>query len=125
MEVTELEITERVSKVLGFTKAEFKACGHCGRHVFHVPLGLQEVLLEQSGRLHQLCDAVAAPAEVDLVARIRGVFSLLGIRSKPCGYCPELIWMLPTKKGSLMPVQRDGIPHWGKCPGANLARRPR
>lgn len=123
-EITQQEIADRVAKVFGIMGAEFKACSHCGRHMFHAKLGLQEVLIDQTGALHQLTEA-DEPQASDLVARIRALYSLIGSRPKTCDHCPATVWMIPTKKGARMPMQADGFPHWGKCPGANLARRSR
>lgn len=64
-----------------------------------------------------------------------------GTEARPCKYCGEPIYMAPTEKGRNMPLHVTegerrhlkptaaaagvGEPHWGACPGANHARKPR
>jgi hypothetical protein len=40
-----------------------------------------------------------------------------------CTYCGELIIFLKTTKGKWMPLDMNLEPHWGKCSGANQARK--
>lgn len=116
------ELVTRISKVMGFVGAEFRNCDHCGQHVWHVPLGTGRVQLDQHGAVHQVHEVGNRPA---LETRFEELYLLLGSRRKPCDHCPAEVFMIRTKKGSWLPMQQDGIPHWGKCPGANQARRPR
>ncbi len=39
-----------------------------------------------------------------------------------CRGCQALIWFVKTEKGRSMPVEKDGAPHWGRCPKSDRFR---
>lgn len=39
-----------------------------------------------------------------------------------CRGCQALIWFVKTEKGKSMPVEKDGTPHWGRCPKSDRFR---
>ena len=41
-----------------------------------------------------------------------------------CKYCGAEIRFAKTAAGREMPVEKGNVPHWGKCPGADKARKP-
>ena len=56
--------------------------------------------------------------------RIAGILDLLGIDPPtPCSSCGKPIRFIATKRGGLMPITIDGIPHFADCPNANQHRR--
>lgn len=46
-----------------------------------------------------------------------------GLTFKPCRDCRTPIAFTKTDKGKLMPVERDGTPHWGSCTNAKRFRK--
>ena len=43
---------------------------------------------------------------------------IAGLVFRPCRTCRTPIGFAETKSGKKMPVEKDGTPHWGRCPGA-------
>jgi hypothetical protein len=40
-----------------------------------------------------------------------------GDAGRPCKSCGKTIHFVKTSVGKWMPIEWDGTPHWGNCPG--------
>jgi hypothetical protein len=56
-------------------------------------------------------------------AQVAQLLTQLAGDPRPCRACKRLIWFVPTRLGSKMPVDDDAVSHFKTCPAAEEFRR--
>lgn len=55
--------------------------------------------------------------------RVRNLYALLGLKSRPCTKCGRMIWLSMGARGRVMPFTDDAVSHFADCPRADEFRR--